>query len=513
MQTRFDAPSGPSPFPTLDGFVEHPFLKPRTVASREFQVQVAERALRENTLVVVPTGLGKTLIAVLVAAELLRRRRGTVLLVAPTRPLALQHAETLRRHFRDEGLVVLLSGEVAPARRGDLWGKGLLIVATPQTIRNDLARGRYDLTPLMLVIFDEAHRAVGDYAYVELGARLRLENPGARVLGLTASPGAQRERLAEVRRNLSIAAVEAREATSADVQAYVQPVDVEPRWVDLTPTLRRVTKPLHDLLVEKESKLRSWGLVRGERPYGLTKKELIMLQQTLGRSGFFAGLHAAALAHQAKLCVDYGEVYGLDALRRHFARFRSRPDLSRNEKSFLNHAKVKEVLDLLDKGIESSHPKMDALQTVLKTLAMRRPDFLAVVFTQYRDSIPSILETVGAAGFTAERFVGQADRPGSDGLSQEEQRDVLDRFRRRAFRVLVSTSVGEEGIDVPQVDCVVFYDAVPSEIRAIQRRGRTGRTVAGRVVLLLARGTADEGALKAAARKEAKMRSLVGRYA
>ena len=52
-------------------------------------------------------------------------------------------------------------------------------------------------------------------------------------------------------------------------------------------------------------------------------------------------------------------------------------------------------------------------------------------------------------------------------------------FRKGEFNVLVSSSIGEEGLHVPDVDLVVFYEAVPSEIRYIQRRGRTGRTTPG----------------------------------
>jgi len=512
MQVKLGPGSSGSPFVVAGGYVEHPYLKPNQVEAREFQLRVAERALEENTLVVVPTGLGKTLIAVLVAAELLKRKQGTVLFLAPTRPLAVQHYETMQRLLRDEGLIQLYTGGVTPKRRTELWGKGILVVATPQTIRNDLEQGRYDLRPLGLVIFDEAHRAVGDYAYVEIARRLRFENPRARVLGLTASPGSKRERFDEVRQNLGVLGIEARDPTSEDVVEHVQHVDVETRFVDLPPTIRRVARPFHELLALNEAKLRQLGIVKGDRPYGLGRGELVKLVQGLGRQGFFAGLYPAAMAHYARLSLDYAEIYGLDALKRHLDRMQSKKDPKRNEKSFLNTPQTREAVELLSKGIESPHPKHGLLLQLLEETARKRPDFLAIVFTQYRDTIPSILQAVTEAGHTGERFVGQAARGEEAGLDQAGQRDVLDRFARRELRVLVSTSIGEEGIDVPQVDLVVFFDAVPSEIRAIQRRGRTGRTVAGRVVVLVTRNSADEGALKAAERKEDQMKRLVRRF-
>jgi Fanconi anemia group M protein len=106
----------------------------------------------------------------------------------------------------------------------------------------------------------------------------------------------------------------------------------------------------------------------------------------------------------------------------------------------------------------------------------------------------------------ADVFLGQS---GDDGLTQSEQLDKLGTFRDGETNVLVSTSVGEEGLDIPSVDLVVFYEPVASAIRTIQRRGRTGRESSGRVTVLMARGTSDEAAYWAANKKEKKMRQLI----
>ena len=105
--------------------------------------------------------------------------------------------------------------------------------------------------------------------------------------------------------------------------------------------------------------------------------------------------------------------------------------------------------------------------------------------------------------------MGQADREGSKGMDQQLQTRTHEEFRNGEFRVLVSSSIGEEGLHVPDVDLVVFYEAVPSEIRYIQRRGRTGRTTEGRVVILLAEGTVDESYYYSTLMKESRMRELV----
>jgi len=96
-------------------------------------------------------------------------------------------------------------------------------------------------------------------------------------------------------------------------------------------------------------------------------------------------------------------------------------------------------------------------------------------------------------------------------MNQKEQSRVLGAFRDGRFPVMVASSVAEEGLDVPNVDLVVFFESVPSEIRAIQRRGRTGRTSIGRVAVLLTRATRDVRYQVAEARREKAMRRIVRR--
>ncbi len=183
--------------------VVHPRIRPGTIEDREYQAAISEAAVRQNTLVVLPTGLGKTTIALRVIAEsLLRNPTRSVLVLAPTRPLVLQHGVSVAKTlFAPEPIV--LTGAIPPERRAELLHPPQVVVATPQVIGNDLASGTFPLDTFSLIVFDEAHRGVGIYPYVQI-ARANQEGPRARVLAMTASPGGSEARIREVWTNLGI---------------------------------------------------------------------------------------------------------------------------------------------------------------------------------------------------------------------------------------------------------------------------------------------------------------------
>src|SRR5512137_1007629 len=213
----------------MSSYLEHPHLLPQTVEKRLFQLDLAATALQASSLIVVPTGLGKTVIALIVL--LARMDKGRVLFLAPTKPLVEQHAAFLQRVLRDKDNVVMMTGESPPESRFELWSRSSIIVSTPQVIENDLLARRIDLSDVSLIIFDEAHRAVGGYAYVYIADRYRREARNPLVLGITASPGSQSEKIAEICSNLGIERIQTRTESDPDVALFVHERDIE--WVKL----------------------------------------------------------------------------------------------------------------------------------------------------------------------------------------------------------------------------------------------------------------------------------------
>jgi ERCC4-related helicase len=488
--------------------------------AREYQKRIADTAVHTNTLVVLPTGLGKTAIAIMVAAKVLEERPGSkVMILAPTRPLVLQHFHSFGEHLNlPEEAMAVLTGTVDPGDRENLWLKSTAIFATPQTVYNDVRLGRVSLYDVALAVFDEAHRSVKDYTYTKLAQAYRESSAHPLILGLTASPGSSREKVNEIKRSLFIEAVEARSEDSEDVREYVERTNIEAIRVRVPDEYFETTLRLRELYNDKVKKLLAGGFLRSNR---VSKKALLeariaisarlkSAQASGGQKGYIFG----AIINQAQAvtilhAIEMIETQGAPSLLRYLEKLRDKPDKGKSASSLIRDPKWLRMEEEATKLASVPHPKIGVMLATVGGQIAKKPDSKVIVFTQYRDTIEDIVRALGTEGISSNRFVGQSDRTGSKGMDQQTQSDTLDRFRKGEFKVLVSSSIGEEGLHVPDVDLVVFYEAVPSEIRYIQRRGRTGRTTEGKVVILLAEGTVDESYYYTTLAKENRMKELV----
>ena len=410
-----------------------------------------------------------------------------------------------------------------PIREG-AWETADVVFATPEIVQNDLAAGRYDLREVGLVVFDEAHHAVGKYVYVPIAARYAAERPaGGRVLGLTASPGGKDERIEEVVHALGVRRIEARSRDDEGVREFVQPVEVDYGWEDLPPATAHIREQLSAAARATARKLQKMGYLRKKPISSLSVKDLIALRaEIFARPGpmvrrFGPLFHQLVLLHLHHM-QERLETQGLAPFLQYLDRLAAKEKPTRGDRAVLALPEVaaarREAEEFLRTTREPSHPKLDALVDLVRaTLAAPRghpPRIL--VFAQYRDTIQTIQTMLEQQGWTVGRFVGQATRDSEDkGMNQREQGRILSAFRDGRFPILVASSVAEEGLDVPDVDLVVFFESVPSEIRAIQRRGRTGRSSLGHVVVLLTRETRDVSYQKAEARREKAMGRIVRR--
>jgi len=136
-------------------YIDHDLLKDGVVEHRMYQLQLSSAALAEPSLVVLPTGAGKTTVALLVTAARLNREGGKSLFLAPTKPLVEQHAAFYREALAvPDDEVRVFTGDVRPDDRADEWDDATVVIATPQVVENDLIAGRIDLGDVTHLTFD-----------------------------------------------------------------------------------------------------------------------------------------------------------------------------------------------------------------------------------------------------------------------------------------------------------------------------------------------------------------------
>jgi len=457
--------------------VEHEFIVPDSIEARDYQINLAKQAKIENSLIVLPTGLGKTTIALHVIADCLSKRKGGILFLAPTRVLANQHYEFLKNTIKLDD-ISLITGEDLLSKRKKLWINSI-ICATPEIVRNDISRKIVDVNQFSLVIFDEAHRAVGDYAYTTIAGQLNVDN--TRILGMTATLPSEREKAKEVCDNLHIKSIAERNDSSPDVKPYIQDTDTEWVKVDLPPEMKIIQRYIKLALDQRYIELRRNGLRLSDNKslsQLLHSRQFVLNQNRRSAKPLFTAIRIT-------YALNIFEAHGITSFLKFCERTKNKKgagikELFETDPNFttaINLAK-----DAQANGIE--HPKINMLGDILRNIETK-----VLIFSSYRDSVNVIHKKLIDMNIPAEILIGKA---GDTGLKQKKQIETVQKFRDGITKVLVATRVGEEGLDISEVNLVIFYDNVPSSIRFVQRRGRTGRKENGRLVVLIANDTIDE---------------------
>jgi Fanconi anemia group M protein len=242
-------------------YIEKKYVQKNSMEKRDYQVNLANQAIQENCIVVLPTGLGKTAIALYVIAEYLSKGTGGALFLAPTRVLVNQHYEFLKANLTLDD-ISLITGEDPIVKRTKLWGNSV-ICATPEITKNDLDRQIVSPEQFNLVVFDEVHRTTGDYAYS--GIAQRFENSSARLIGMTATLPSEKEKATEILTRLRISSIAERTEDSPDVKPYIQETNTEWINVELPPELKSIQTLLKIALDERYDTLRKNGIRLAEQ--------------------------------------------------------------------------------------------------------------------------------------------------------------------------------------------------------------------------------------------------------
>ncbi len=474
------------------------------IMPREYQEKIAKSAIeKKNTLIVLPTGTGKTVIGALIIEHFLKKGE-KCLFLAPTKPLVNQHEKKLKEFFYGpQYKIAQITGQSNRSERIQTYQENDVIVATPQTVKNDIEKTASESEPggilsqFSCLIVDECHRAVGNYAYTFVANAFfeqeRIEKESLRgtektIIGLTASPGGKQERIKEIMEALRVENIEIRTERDRDLQKYIPKTEIEWIEVELPQEIKDAVSLLNELMDEKAKTLNELNItVSKKTPRG----RLSQVYKNLVENRYMAALGHFAIFYNAFHGVELLESESPAAYLKFLERLKERK--KRVDWRF-NQAANKV------KGIE--HPKIAKMIELIR----EREGKKIIVFAQYRDQVHHIVEKLRENGIAAKEFLGKG-KEGSAG--HKKQKETISEFSEGKIQVLVASSIGEEGIDLPSADTAIFYEPVPSEIRMIQRRGRVGRTKEGEVIILIAKGTRDEIFKYISAAKERKMKKII----
>lgn len=526
---------------------------PSNYEKREYQFAMVEAALFRNTLVCLPTGLGKTLIAAVVMLNFYRWfPNGKIIFMAPTKPLVAQQIDACRDIVSIPASdSIVMTGKMSADTRAKHWTSKRIFFVTPQIPQNDIASGICPTDQICLLVFDEAHKAHGDYAYCDVVRHVSKRNPFFRVLALSATPGGDFASIQEVLTNLLISKIELRTEESPDVKPFLHTRFVEEISVKLEGPILRAKELLKALINVPITWLQTQQVLyrtkRGDN-FTFTRLEAartdfrmnanMQRKDEFWRSSVEARFSVAmAMYHGSRLITDYGLAPFKDWINAQTMK----PLTEKTSRYFEETIKSREWMALsmfvnedIGDAAACRHPKMNKLESIVldhfdSYKSLTSPNALNIqggqnlpsdapsndnakaetrvmIFVQFRDTVEEIVALLKRHEpfIRPMAFVGQAKK----GLSQKQQAEVVKQFREGHFNTLVSTSIGEEGLDIGEVDLIVCYDAQQSPIRMIQRMGRTGRKRNGRCVMLLTAGTEDISYKRSKTKSKAMIKAI-----
>ena len=533
-------------------YFNHPFIKKNRLLYRQYQKNIIKRCKGRNSLIVLPTGLGKTIIGILVVGKALEKYpESKIIILAPTRPLVSQHKASCKEFLNIEpDEIISFTGRISPEKRMIHFNNSKIIISTPQVIKNDVERGRYDLKHVSLIIFDEAHRTRGNYSYCFISNEYLSTCQDPLILGLTASPGKSYFHIQQLCNNLFIENVIVKTYEDQDVKQYIYDIDTYLEFVDLPVKVIELSAVWYNLFekflkffIDKKllppnkryySKLDFLGISRDltlslkyengylpelseedyfnalyfktDRIRSLVKENSLNVQSIFSYcSSFISLLHGKDLLESQNITLFLKFLEKIE--------YKSDQDIL-SAKRIVKSEHYKFIKNNLIKNNlnEYSHPKIEKLFSIITEEIEDYRNNKMIIFTQYRDMaelLKSLIEERFDSRLKVEKFIGQSSKTNDLGFSQDKQIEIIKQFKEGTLDILVATSVAEEGLDIPNVNAIIFYEPVPSEIRLIKRRGRTGRYGPGRCYLLIARQSIDVPFYKAADRKESTMNSIL----
>uniref|UniRef100_A0A5F8AG31 FA complementation group M n=1 Tax=Macaca mulatta TaxID=9544 RepID=A0A5F8AG31_MACMU len=468
------------------------WIYPTNCPVRDYQLHISRAALFCNTLVCLPTGLGKTFIAAVVMYNFYRWfPSGKVVFMAPTKPLVTQQIEACYQVMGiPQSHMAEMTGSTQAFTRKEIWCSKRVLFLTPQVMVNDLSRGACPAAEIKCLVIDEAHKALGNYAYCQVVRELVKYTNHFRILALSATPGSDIKAVQQVITNLLIGQIELRSEDSPDILAYSYERKIEKLIVPLGEELAAIQKTYIQILESfAHSLIQRNVLMRRDIP-NLTKYQIILARDQFRKnpSPNIVGIQQGVIEGEFAICISLYHGYellqqmGMRSLYFFLCGIMDGTKGDKNKKFVYSHPKLKKLEEVVIEHFKSWNAE--------NTSEKKRDETRVMIFSSFRDSVQEIAEMLSQHQpiIRVMTFVGHASGKSTKGFTQKEQLEVVKQFRDGGYNTLVSTCVGEEGLDIGEVDLIICFDSQKSPIRLVQRMGRTGRKRQGRIVVILSEG-------------------------
>ena len=495
--------------------IQHVNLLSDAIEARAYQLDAVNESLAGSMLLVLPTAAGKTAVAWMLIAEKLIEKVGKILLIAPTVALVNQHLKGINKILALKEIEpISITGQNMANKRAGMWISSRIVIATPQVVRNDIINGILSIEEYSLVIFDEAHHCTGEHAMAQVGRLYNSKSQNPLILGMTASPGSNISQVEEICKNLNLQRIHLRTPDDPMISEYLSNLEVQEIKVNVPEEIIVLTNPLilwQKGIVDRERRLGIY-IMPGEINHIGLSNAMDRAKKAInrGKKSAYSSISQIGIAMRLHHLINHMLCQGTAASREFLNRLENENG-NKSVRNFMRDVRIQKLLVEIKKKNEI-HSKVGAVRRLVRERLRRNLDSKIIIFASFRDTITVLDEAMGdLKDARAIQFIGQTNRSSSEGLKPKEQIKRLEEFRNGSANILISTSVGEEGLDIPTADLVIFYEPVSSETRTIQRRGRTGRQREGEIIVLIAEGTRDENARSAALKREKNMHKVVQR--
>lgn len=516
------------------------YIYPTNFEIRDYQYNIVERAFYDNLLVALPTGLGKTFIASTVMLNFLRWFPiSKIIFMAPTRPLVAQQLKACCSIAGIPSSKVAILLDKTRRNRAEIWNSRQVFFTTPQVVENDLASGVVNPKSIALLVIDEAHRAKGNYSYNNVVKFINRFSDSYRILALTATPASDVEGVQQIIDNLNISKVEVRTEQSIDIVRHMKRKTVERKTCYPSSEITECIELLAEGITPVLNTAKERGLLDLTDPTRINFLQCmeisrkIVANPTIPEGLKWSNYFILQLLGMVGQCYRRLNIYGIRSFQSYFnekflefkTKWNAKKSTNKLNADFYFSDPITTLMDRVEellKTLTYGHPKIEALMEELDDFFKNHETAgsRVIIFTEFRESALEIVQCIEKANDNRKPhiFIGQSkekekfdvenfgkkkqkgqtkkkkdERPSTrsssenaqmTGMSQKLQKEIIKKFKKGVFNILVATSIGEEGLDIGEVDLIICYDSTSSPIKNIQRMGRTGRKRDGKVLML-----------------------------